>query len=176
MDDLRARVSGARGALETLIGKIPGYQGYKEKEMRRDADKLLRMHLSRRFQEQRAKLTGVQDHLASEGKLEDLGLLERVMLQLQLLIDRLRVAEYGYAGLFDALRVKEEQLDALYIYDNALTSSVDQLAEKMDRLGSVALAGEEIRTVASDCLLLLQELNTTFDRRKDVILGVGESV
>ncbi len=176
MEDLRGKVSGARGGLENLIGQIPGYRGYKEKEMRREADKLLRMHLSQRFQEQRTKLSSVQDHLASQGQLDDLGLLERTMLQLQLLIDRLKVAEYGYAGLFDAMRVKEEQLDALYTYDNALTTSVDQLAEKMDRLAGAAVAGEEIRDLANDCLLLLQELNTTFDRRKDVILSVGESV
>jgi len=113
MDDLRDTVSGARGTLETLIGKIPGYHGYKEKEMRREADKLLRTHLSQRFQEQRTKLSNVQNQLASEGKLEHMGLLERTMLQLQLLIDRLKVAEYGYAGLFDAVRVQEEQLDAL---------------------------------------------------------------
>jgi hypothetical protein len=175
MDDLRGVVSDARGTLEKLAGKIPGYHGYKEKEMRREADKLLRMHISERFQEQRTKLSNVQNQLASEGKLEDLGLLERVMLQLQLLIDRLKVAGYGYAGLFDAVRVKEEQLDALYIYDSALTSSVDQLAEKMDKLAIAAMSGEELRPLANDTLLLLQELNTTLDRRKDVILRVGES-
>jgi hypothetical protein len=175
MDDLRGTVSDARGTLETLAGKIPGYHGYKEKEMRREADKLLRLRLSERFQEQRTKLTNVQSHLASEGKLEDLGLLERVMLQLQLLIDRLKVAEYGYAGLFDAVRVREEHLDALYLYDSALMTSVDQLAEIMDRLAIAAVGGEEIRSTANDALLLLQELNTTLDRRKDVILTVGES-
>lgn len=175
MDDLRGTVSDARGTLEKLAGQIPGYHGYKEKEMRREADKLLRMHISERFQEQRTKLSNVQNQLASEGKLEDLGLLERVMLQLQLLIDRLKVAEYGYAGLFDAVRVKEEQLDALYVYDSALTSSVDQLAEKMDKLAIAAMSGEELRPLANDTLLLLQELNTTLDRRKDVILRVGES-
>ena len=175
MDDLRGMVSDARGTLERLAGQIPGYHGYKEKEMRREADKLLRMHISERFQEQRTKLSNLQNQLASEGKLEDLGLLERVMLQLQLLIDRLKVAEYGYAGLFDAVRVKEEQLDALYVYDSALTSSVDQLAEKMDKLAIAAMSGEELRSLANDTLLLLQELNTTLDRRKDVILRVGES-
>ena len=175
MDDLRGTVSDARGTLERLAGQIPGYHGYKEKEMRREADKLLRTHISERFQEQRTKLSNVQNQLASEGKLEDLGLLERVMLQLQLLIDRLKVAEYGYAGLFDAVRVKEEQLDALYVYDSALTSSVDQLAEKMDKLAIAAMSGEELRSLANDTLLLLQELNTTLDRRKDVILRVGES-
>lgn len=175
MDDLRGIVSDARGTLEKLAGKIPGYHGYKEKEMRREADKLLRMHISARFQEQRTKLSNLQNQLASEGKLEDLGLLERVMLQLQLLIDRLKVAEYGYSGLFDAVRVKEEQLDALYTYDSALTSSVEQLAEKMDKLAIAAMSGEELRPLANDTLLLLQELNTTLDRRKDVILRVGES-
>ncbi len=175
MDDLRDVVSDARGALEKLVGKIPGYHGYKEKEMRREADKILRLHLADRFQEQRTKLSNVQNHLASEGKIEDLGLLERTMLQLQLLIDRLKVAEYGYAGLFDAVRIKEEQLDALYMYDSALASSVDQLAEKMDKLAIAAMAGEEMRSVANDALLLLQEVNTTLDRRKDVIVSVGES-
>lgn len=175
MEDLRSTVSDARGALEKLVGKIPGYHGYKEKEMRREADKLLRLHLSERFQEQRGKLSNVQNSLASEGKLEDMGLLERVMLQLQLLIDRLKVAEYGYAGLFDAVRVKEEHLDALYLYDSALTVSVDQLADKMDKLAIAAMTEEEIRSVASDTLLLLQELNTTLDRRKDAMLSVGQS-
>jgi hypothetical protein len=175
MEDLRSVVSGARGSLEQLVGKIPGYHGYKEKEMRREADKLLRLHLSERFQEQRTKLSNVQNHLASGGKIEDLGLLERVMLQLQLLIDRLKVAEYGYAGLFDAVRIKEEHLDALYLYDSALTGSVSQLAEKMDRLAIEAMGGQEIRTTATDALMLLQEVNTTLDRRRDVILGVGES-
>lgn len=176
MDDLRDAVSDARGTLETLAGKIPGYHGYKEKEMRREADKLLRMHLSQRFQEQRTKLSNVQNQLASEGKLAHMALLERTMLQLQLLIDRLKVAEYGYAGLFDAVRVKEEQLDALYTYDNALTSSVEELAGKMDRLAISAMGGEEITSVANDALLLVQELNTTLDRRKDVILTAGESI
>jgi hypothetical protein len=85
------------------------------------------------------------------------------------------VAAYGYAGLFDAVRVQEEELDALYIYDSALTSSVDQLAEKMDKLAIAAMSGEDLRPLANDTLLLLQELNTTLDRRKDVILRVGES-
>lgn len=175
MEDLRGIVSDARSSLEKLVGKIPGYSGYKEKEMRREADRLLRLHLSERFQEQRGKLSSLQNHLASGGKLEDLGLLERVMLQLQLLIDRLKVAEYGYAGLFDAVRIKEEHLDALYMYDNALTVSVDQLAEGMDKLAIAAMAGDEIRSAANDALLLLQELNTTMDRRKDAILNVGQS-
>ena len=48
-------------------------------------------------------------------------------------------------------------------------------AKIMDKLAIAAIAGEEIRSAANDALLLLQELNTTFDRRKDAILTVGQS-
>jgi hypothetical protein len=37
------------------------------------------------------------------------------------------------------------------------------------------MAGEDTRSSANDALLLLQELNTTMDRRKDAILSVGQS-
>ena len=42
MGDLYERVSEDRSWLEKIVGKIPGYKGYKEKEMRRESDKLLR--------------------------------------------------------------------------------------------------------------------------------------
>ena len=46
MTDLRQTVSDQLGGLESLALKIPGYKGYKEKEMRREADALLRQHLA----------------------------------------------------------------------------------------------------------------------------------
>ena len=51
--DLLDTVDSARGGLESLMGKIPGYKGYKEKEMRREADKLLRMQVADQLDDQR---------------------------------------------------------------------------------------------------------------------------
>ena len=51
--DMREVVAGGMSGLEKLINKIPGYHGYKEKEMRRDADKLLRDHIYGVLTEQR---------------------------------------------------------------------------------------------------------------------------
>lgn len=169
--DLRKRVVGAREALERLTGVIPGYKGYKEKELRREADKLLRMHLARRFEEQRGRLTGVQSRLVEAGELKAVVALERAMIRLQLLIDRLKTAAYGHAGLFDAVKVKQEELDALYDYDYVLAAGVDRLSEKIDSLAA-ATAAEVIAAAGEDLVSVLEEINTTFSKRMDVMLGL----
>ncbi len=172
--DLRERVVGAQEALERLAGAIPGYKGYKEKELRREADKLLRMHLARRFEEQRGRLTGVQSRLVEAGELKAVVALERAMMRLQLLIDRLKTAAYGHTGLFDAVKVKQEELDTLYNYDYALAEGVDRLSEKLDGLAA-ATAAEVIAAAGEDLVSLLEEINTTFSRRMDVILSLAET-
>jgi len=172
--DLRKRVTDARETLERLAGAIPGYDGYKEKELRREADKLLRMHLARRLEEQRGRLTAVQSRLVEVGELKAVAALERAMMRLQLLIDRLKTAAYGHAGLFDAVKVKQEELDALYNYDYTLAEGVDRLSEKLDSLAT-ATATEVIAAAGEDLLSLLEEINTTFTRRMDVILGLAET-
>ena len=43
------------GGLEKFIGKLPGMKGYREKEMRRDADKQVRDTLARHLESRRAQ-------------------------------------------------------------------------------------------------------------------------
>lgn len=38
-----------RGILERIMGYIPGYRGYKEKELRRESDRLVRMEAVNRL-------------------------------------------------------------------------------------------------------------------------------
>ncbi len=171
--DLRERVTGAREALERLVGVIPGYRGYKEKELRREEDKLLRVHLAQRFEEQRGRLTKIQSRLTDAGQLKAVVALERAMMRLQLLIDRLKTAAYGHAGLFDAVKVKQEELDALYNYDYALHDGVAQVSGKIDKL-SAATDETVIIAAAEDLVGALEGINEAFSRRQDVILGLVE--
>ncbi|HSR34730.1 MAG TPA: hypothetical protein VLY63_29520, partial [Anaerolineae bacterium] len=110
--DMRDTVEASQGGFETLARKIPGYAGYKEKELRREADKLLRTEVAGKFDDQRKRMSELQQQLISQAQIEFLDDLERAVMKLQLLIDRIKTASYGYAGLFDAVKVKEEQLDA----------------------------------------------------------------
>ena len=168
--DLRQKVTEALGGLEQLVAKIPGYKGYKEKEMRREADKLLREHLARQFEEQRRSITNLQKQLISSGQIGFLDDLESGVMKLQLLIDRLKTASYGYAGFFDTIKVKEEQLDALYDFDNALMDEVPRVAAGINSVSEALAAKEGTAEAITDLVSTIQSVNDTFSKRQDVIL------
>lgn len=171
--DLLETVEGSLGGFENLMRKIPGYSGYKEKELRREADKLLRTELAAKFDEQRKRIAELQHELISQAKIEFLDDLERGALKLQLLIDRIKTASYGYAGLFDAVKVKEEQLDALYAFDSQMLDYVDSVAAGIDRLTSAITAGEGISDANRALVGTVDEANQTFGHREEAILQAG---
>jgi len=169
--DLRERVSGAASKLEELASRVPGYSGYKEREQRREADKLLRIHLAQKFDEKRRRINGLQLQLTDKGRLSLVVTLERAHMKLQLLIDRLKTATYGYAGLFDAVKVEQAELDALYEFDSALNDGVAQVSKTIDLLQSAIREEDaEMSKLANDLVMTIEEINETFSRRQDVIL------
>ena len=171
MGDLKGRIEGAYNKLEELVKNVPGYKGYKQKEVRREADKLLRVKVARGLDEQRRRLNGTAVAFTSAGRLGVLLALDRAMMRLQALADRIKTASYGYAGLFDAVKVRETELDALYNFDAALVESVDKVKALVDGIAA-AQKDEEVAQAANALLEALEDINTTFSRRQDVVLEV----
>ncbi|NLG50677.1 MAG: hypothetical protein GX552_11250 [Chloroflexi bacterium] len=170
VDNLTERVQGSRNKFEELVAKIPGYRGYKQKEERREADKLLRLHIARQYDEQLARLNELQFALTSSKRLDLVVVLERAATKLQLLIDRLKTASYGYAGLFDAVKVDEDVLDRMYDFDEGMLAGVDQLSALLDTMFE-AVASEALTVVDANKLVSqLDALNNTFSQRQDIIL------
>jgi hypothetical protein len=168
--DLRETVQGNLGGLEKLIAKLPGYKGYKQKEMRREADKLLRMEVAAKLDEQRKRVADLQMQLITGGQIEFLDDLERAVMKMQGLIDRIRTASYGYGGLFDAVRVKEEELDALYDFDNRMLDSVAEIAAAVDKLTSAIAAQEAVVSAITGLISEAEQANLTFGHRNEAIL------
>lgn len=157
------------GGFERAISKLPGIKGYREKELRRDADKQVRDTLARRLEARRRKLTGLQSDLLAAGGLLWMDDVERVVGRLQLLIDRIKTASYGYAPLWALNRVKEDDLDRLIAFDQALFDEVARLDEAIDTLSAAIQANEGIKNALQEVGDLLSALNETFGRRSEVI-------
>ncbi len=170
LDDLTEKIQSSQNKLEQLISRVPGFAGYKQKEQRREADKLLRLYVARQYEEQLTRLSNVQYAMVSQGRLKAMSTLERGVTKLQLLIDRIKTASYGYAGLFDAIKVDEAALDRLYDFDQAMLEGVDKIAADLDRLDEAAQAEAATLTEAGRLIADLEALNNTFSRRQDVIL------
>jgi hypothetical protein len=171
--DIRETVEAAQGGFENLVSKIPGYKGYKDKELRREADKLLREEIAGKFDDQRKRVVELQNQLISQAQIDFLDDLERAVMKLQLLIDRMKTASYGYAGLFDAVKVKEEQLDALYQFDNQMLDFVDDVAADVDQLASAITAKEGIGEEINDLVSTMNDANLAFGHREEAILQAG---
>ena len=173
MVDIKGTIEAGKGGLEQLISSIPGYKGYKEKDVRRDADKVLRVYVADRLDEQKRRLSDLQLQLVSSGQLDLLDDVERAVKKIQLLADRVRTATYGYAGFFDVVKVKEDQLDALYNFDNALLNEVSRISEAIEQVKTSLATKENVAGSIADCVTIAQEANYTFDHREEAILSGG---
>ena len=167
----RQRIEDSRGGLEGLISKIPGYHGYKEKENRRAADKLLRDQLTKQLDEQRRRLAELQRNLLDSGGLLMVDDLDRAVTKVQKLADKIRTASYGYAGIFDAVKVKEEQLDALYTFDEGMLQQVASAQTAIDALATVIDSNGDVKTAIRAVVSAAEQAETTWRQRESAITG-----
>jgi len=166
------KVKGERGWLESLIGKVPGYKGYKEKEMRREADSLLRGALVRDFTLQLNRLAPMQSTLLDQGGIELMDDIGAVKTSLQTLIDRIKNAAQGYAGFFDAVRVKEDELDRLEQFDAQLVDEVSRVSAAFDFLDKAIQENGNVKAAIASARSIVQEVNDLFSKRSSVITGL----
>jgi hypothetical protein len=170
MVDIKGVVESGQTGLEKLVASIPGYKGYKDKDVRRDADRVLRLYIAGRLDEQRRRLSDLQLQLISGGQLDLLDDLEGAVKKIQILADRIKVATYGYTGFFDVIKVKEDQLDAIYDFDNALLNEVEKISAAVNQVKSALDTKEDVAGSIANCVTTAQEANYTFDHREEVIL------
>ena len=140
MADMRDRIPHDENALTKLLDAIPGYKGYRAREERRTADKLLRDHLVGLLDGMREKLFRFQGEMSSRGEFKPVTDLDRVARRLTRARDRLDHAPYGYAGFLDAVQINEAELGRMYDYDLALKDTLAQIETAADQVIAVPAA------------------------------------
>src|ERR1700749_964560 len=158
-------MSEERNWLERLGEKIPGYGGCVSKERRRDADKIQREHLAERLRAAKQPLNEVMRELSSSGRLFEVGPVDRVLKKVDQIENRVRFASYGYAGFFDAVKIEDPQLDAIYRFDLALVEKVEHFEQLARELGQKGSTAEGLKQAASELEGAVDDLNRTFDER-----------
>ena len=169
--DFNDLVENSKSGFEELMQKIPGYSGYKEKELRREADTLLREHLAGEFETQWARMNDLKSQMLMGPAMTQLDDLARVSRRLQTLIDKIKGASQGYAGFFDAVKVKEEQLDALYEFDNQMLDEVADLADGIDAVQAALDAENNVAPLVRALKTIVGDLLTTFESRSEAALS-----
>lgn len=169
MSDFFQKVTSQVDPFKKLLSYIPGFGGYVERQNRRDADKLLRETVARRFDEQWSRVSNLQTELVSNGMLKYVDDAEKAAIQLRTFIDKISTASRGYSGMFDAVKINEAELDKIYQYDLAFFQLADQIKSAVDNfeasIGDEAALPASIRNLTSLTRLAVE----TFDRRSEVV-------
>ena len=172
-DQIYEKVGSDMDLFKKILSKIPGFGGYMERQKRRDSDKLLRETIASRVEEQWQRISTLQRDFISSGDIAYVDDLEASAVKLRSFADRIRRATRGYSGLFDAVKINEEELTKLYQYDAAMLDLVDEVARAIDNVetsvGSEGLpaALRHLRTVTQQCI-------DVYDRRAEVVFNNPE--
>jgi hypothetical protein len=169
MDDFFKTVTDMQDPFKKLMSYIPGFKGYVERQNRRDADKLLRDTVARRFDEQWKRVSQLQNDMVSNGQIAYVDDLEKAAIKLRTFIDKISTAPRGYSGLFDAVKINEAELEKVYQFDAAFFELADQVKNAVDNveatLGDEAALPAAIRNVTSLARLAVE----TYNKRSEAV-------
>ncbi|NOX60726.1 MAG: hypothetical protein GXP42_02065 [Chloroflexi bacterium] len=171
--DLYERAAEGMTKVESFVSNLPVIKDYRNKEMRRDADKRLREFIAEALERSRRRLTAAQLDLVRAGNLQALPKVEQAVGRLQLLIDRIRTAGYGYAPFFDIDEVREAELDKLAEFDRQIGQKAEVIGQQTEAL-ALKIRSEEPFDEALDAFMdELAALHQRFDSREQLLSSVG---
>ena len=174
--DVYAQAKSQMRLSERIAAALPGFRGYKEKELRRESDKLIRNHMYMKLSNSKDDLRSVFQKISDRRYLDVLPDMDRLMAKIDRVTEKVNHASYGYSGFFDIVKIKEDNLDRMITFDNQLLDSVNTLTADIDAFKAQLLSGDyanlkdKIQAVADK----LEVFEDTFDKRQEVILGVTQ--
>ncbi len=148
-DTVKDKMKSDMSLTERIALYIPGYRGYREKNLRREQDRAVRNELSRAIQGTKADLATIQRELVSQPNL--MLDVERIRTKVDRYDVDVRKAVNGYSAFHDAVKILEDDLDRLVKWDAELIDDIQLMRQATsDLLRSVDDADEvkaEIRNL-----------------------------
>ena len=167
------KVDDERSLTQKIMKFIPGWRGYRIKEERRNADRILRDQIVERLRRTQDIIEDIRREVV-EAELEGAYTTIRSLTsRTERLISKIEHADYGYRPLFDAIKIKEDDLMNMLRFDTWFV----EVIQDFDRLASEAL--DIVSDDSTLALKQIKELRRMFSRmtrkwrdRSDVIMGV----
>jgi len=168
------KVEGETALLEKISLAIPGFKGYKLKEMRREADRLIRDHLYRRLVETKSSMREIFQRLVINKVTDVLADTDRLIAKFDRVAELINHAPYGYSGFFNAVKIEEDDLENMIDFDTKLVDSVKETEAKVKQFRGEVMSGkfDNAAVQVSDIRGSVEALESTFNERKEVIMGV----
>ncbi len=172
--DVYAQAKSQMRLSERIAAALPGFRGYKEKELRRESDKLIRNHLTLKLSKDKDNVRNISQRIVDKRYLDVMPDIDRLVAKMDRITEKVNHASYGYSGFFDVVKIKEENLDRMISYDSQLLDSVNALTDAIDVLKTQLVGGDytNLKDKIQGVTDKFDMLEDAFDKRHEVIMGV----
>ncbi|ASJ12414.1 hypothetical protein [Thermococcus thioreducens] len=119
--------------LEKIELVIPGFHGYKKKELIREDDRLVRGRVADILAQARREMERALQRCAMVSCAQ-LMAIDNLRKKLMMLESRVRHAEAGYRGYFDRVKFKEKELNRLLEYDAKMIELAEEILNEVKAL------------------------------------------
>ena len=152
--------------VEKWMSWVPGIGTYREREKRRETDKKIREHIADDLQEVRSHLKRTITDFSRKGNLDFLVDLDQLSTQIQQLMDTIRYASYGYAGIFALEKIREEEIHRLCSFDLSLKEDVENLRKKIGEI-TPTLSADDLKKKILEAGKVVVDLDEKYKSRKE---------
>ena len=153
---------------------IPGFHGYKEKEMRRESDKLIRNQIYQKLSDAESQAKDTYRSMVNQGLNDSWDDTDHLLSRLDRVMERINHSEYGYSGFFDSTKVREPDLDIMMNYDMQLIQMADTVSGSIQAIKDSIDGGkaQDVKGKVGDAMKAVDALENAYNGRKQIIVGV----
>jgi hypothetical protein len=159
-------VKGLADHVEKWISWVPGVGTYRDREKRRETDKKIREHVADQLQGARSYLKRTMTDFSRKGNLDPLVDLDHLSSQIQQMADTIRYASYGYGGIFDLEKIRDEEIHRLCSFDLSLKEDAEKLQGKIGEITPV-LAGDDLKRKILEAGAVIIDMQEKYRKRKE---------
>lgn len=171
--DLRLDNRQGMGAkLQQLMKRIPGFEGYLDREQRRKADSIHRDYLTKLLSTKKLAIQDIASGLLESGDLSHMTTMDSLTNNIDKVSNRIRSAGSAGGNFFSMVDVDTELLDRIYEYDLALLGEIEALDEKIGTLRNACDTNDNIKPAISGVKGVLSEIDSSLDGREKLLKGL----
>lgn len=167
------KVDDERTLTQKIMKLVPGWRGYRIKEERRNADRILRDQIVSRLRRSKDKIEDIRSAIVENDLEESYTTIDSLTSRTEKLISQIEHADYGYRPFFDAIKIKEDDLMNMLKYDTWFVEQVQAFDQRCDDvLTLIEDDPDEAIGHIKDLRKIASEMDRKWKDRDQVIMGV----
>jgi uncharacterized protein YpuA (DUF1002 family) len=165
--DIHSKAVGQRSLLQKIGNFVPGFRGYQKREEWREVDQIQRTWCAEKLNSTKEKVKRALNDVISGGDLDGITPYEKLMNRIATVANKIKNADRGWSGMFDTVKVEEEQLQKVYQFDLSVAEAVTGIETKIGQLSGVDKTAA--LNLVREATGLVDKLEDYFQQREEIM-------